>query len=73
VSIEALRQARKEIKDKGVAANEKLGQQYVDAILDVKKRMNIAKIQALREAEKPFLEELRELEEEYAVFLKMAS
>lgn len=73
MSVETLRKARNEIKNKGVAANEQLGHQYVEAILDVKKRMNLAKVAALREAEKPFLEELRELEEDYAFFLKMAS
>ena len=73
MSVEALRKARKELKDGGRAANEDLGRAYVDAILDVKKRMNLAKVAALREAEKPFLDELRDLEEEYAVFLKMAS
>lgn len=73
MSIEALRKARTAIKNKGVAPNETLGQQYLDAIADVKRRMCAAKVEALRAAEKPFLDEVRELEEDYAIFLKMAS
>lgn len=73
LSIEALRKARNEIKNTGVAPNETLGQRYIEAIAEVKKRMCAAKVTAMREAEKPFLDEVRELEEDYAIFLKMAS
>ena len=72
-SIETLRAARNALKDQGIAPNENIGKEYVDLILDIKRRMNLAKTTALREAEKPFLDELREAEEEYAVLLQLAS
>jgi hypothetical protein len=73
MSIETLREARRAIKDRGVAPKESVGQDYLDLILDIKRRMNVAKVAALREAEKPFLLELQEVEEEYAMLLKLAS
>lgn len=69
-----LRQTRKGIKDTGTAPNEDLaGGAYFKNLQDIRRRMNAAITTAIIEAEKPFLTELEEAEEDYAMFLKMAS
>lgn len=68
-----LRRIRNEIKDEGKRANEDVAGAYFDKVQEIRRRMNEAKVAAVQEAEKPFLEELREIEEEYAVTLKLAS
>lgn len=70
---DALRQVRSELKNAKKVGNETLTDAYFQAVQDIRRRMNDAKIAALREAEKPFLEELREIEEEHAITLKLAS
>lgn len=69
---DALRKVRKELKDTGRSKGE-TADYYLQHILDLRRRMNEAKVAAMREAEEPFLEELAEIEIEYAVFLKMSS
>lgn len=44
-----------------------------DKIQEVKAKMNIAKKAAAEEAAKPFLQEITELEEEYAFIIKLSS
>ncbi len=73
MSIETLREARNALKNRGVQANEKMGQEYLDLIMELRSKMNEAKVAALREAEKPFLDEIQAVEEDYAIFLKLAS
>jgi hypothetical protein len=68
-----LDKTRKELLNQGVAADEVRGQQYLDHIMDIKRRKNDAILKAIDDAEKPFLEELAAVEEEYAIFLKLAS
>jgi hypothetical protein len=71
--ISLLRQTRKDLVEKGIAPNEQLGQQYLDLLMDIKRRRNEAVLLAIAVAQKPFLAELSEAEEEYAIFLKLAS
>ena len=73
MSIETLREARKQIKDRGIAPNEKLGEAYLDLMMDIRRRKNAAVVAAIAKAEKPFLDELQEVEDDYAIFLKLAS
>lgn len=73
MSDDLLRRVRNEIKSEGRRANEDMAQAYFEKTQDVRRRMNEAKVAAVKEIEKPFLEELREIEEEYAVTLKLAS
>lgn len=70
---DALRQVRSELKNAKKVGNEDLANAYFDAVQDIRRRMDTAKVAAIREAEKPFLDELREIEEEYAITLKLAS
>lgn len=69
---DALKQVRKELKDNGRSKGE-TADHYLRTILSLRQKMNEAKVAAMREAEKPFLEELAEAELEYAVFLKLSS
>ena len=70
---DALRKVRAELKADRKVGNEDMAAAYFDAVQEIRRRMNEAKLLAIREAEKPFLDELRDLEEEYAITLKLAS
>ncbi len=66
-----LKTIRRDLKNSDRVRPESSGA-YLDAIQDIKMRMNAAKVGAMREAEEPFLVELRELETDYAVFLQLS-
>lgn len=68
-----LRNARNAIKCNGFGPEEDRADGYFKLLQDARRRMNDAKLVAIKEAEKPFLEEIETIEEEYAMFLKMAS
>jgi uncharacterized phage-associated protein len=68
-----LRTTRSHIKNEGDIAADHRAQFHIDQINDIKSRMNAAKLAALREAEKPFIDELKKAEEEYALFLVLSS
>lgn len=67
-----LKQTRRNLKDSGRSKGE-TSSEYLDAIQELRKEMNAAKVAAMAEAEKPFLERIRELEEDYAIYLQLAS
>jgi hypothetical protein len=67
-----LKQTRRNLKDSGRSKGE-TSSEYLDAIQELRKEMNAAKVAAMTEAEKPFLERIRELEEDYAIYLQLAS
>lgn len=70
---DAVRRVRAALKADGKVANEELASTYFDVVQEITRRMNAAKLEAVRETEKPFLDELREVEEEYAIMLKLSS
>jgi hypothetical protein len=67
-----LKQTRRNLKDSGRSKGE-TSSEYLGAIQELRKEMNAAKVAAMAEAEKPFLERIRELEEDYAIYLQLAS
>jgi DNA primase len=76
---DALRRARAEISRHhgnsefaAVAENESLQEMLVQ-IQELKDEMNEAKKAAMIEAAKPYLEAIKNLEENYALYLKLAS
>lgn len=66
-----LKKVRRDLKDAGRSKGE--ASDFIQQIQEIRREMNTAKVSALREAEKPFLDRLREAEEEYAIFLQLSS
>lgn len=75
---EALINLRKKLIEKGInelsiSEEQESLRENLKKINDLKMKMNEAKIKAIEEAEKPFIEEITKLENDYAFLLKLIS
>lgn len=75
---DALKKVRSSIAEmgnteEGILSEQPEARSLFNQIQDLKLKMGQAQIKAFEKASEPFLEQINDLEEEYAVFLKLSS